>query len=135
MKSSLNRLTGKASSSFTNFKNHWNIPHEGEFLSNKQFIFYCLGGMGIEFSGTATGLVSFGANWFAGNLMGIAVKDFVTIGIIGTLVGYALIFMSPLGMLIYENHGKLAKKEKLIMHSVTLSKICIGFALYFVPAG
>jgi Na+/melibiose symporter-like transporter len=134
MKSSLNRLTGKASSSFTNFKNHWNIPHEGEFLSNKQFIFFCLGSMGIEVFGVGNGLVSWGANWFAGNLMGIAVKDFVTIGIIGTVLGYALIFMQPLGMLIYENHGKLNKKEKIIMHSVTLSKIIIGLALYFIPS-
>ncbi|MEI6579576.1 MAG: MFS transporter [Eubacteriales bacterium] len=134
MKLSSTRISAKTSASFANTKKYWNIPHEGEFLSNKQFIFFCLGSMGIEVFGVGSGLVSWGANWFAGNLMGIAVKDFVTIGIIGTVLGYVLIFMSPLGMLIYENHGKLNKKERTLMHSVTLAKIIIGFILYFVPS-
>jgi len=134
MKLSFQNVKDMAGASFANFKKYWKVPREGEFLSNKQFVYYCLGSMGVEVFGAGTSLVSFGANWFAGNLMGIAVKDFVTVGIIGTVLGYALIFMQPLGMLIYENHGKLNKKEKILMHSVTLSKIFIGFSLYFVPS-
>lgn len=114
-------------------KTYWNKPRDGEFLSNKEFLSFCIGGAGINVFAVITGIVTFGAGYFCGSIMGIAVKDFVTINVISTVLGYVFLLMSPINMLIYENHGRLEKREKTIMHVVTLSKIIIGFMLYFIP--
>jgi len=116
------------------FTTYWNKPHEGEFISYKQLLSFYVGSCGIGFFNIVTGLLGFAAGFFCGSIMGIQVKDFVTIGAIGMVINYIFIFLSPFTMLIYENHGKLRKKEKKTFLILVFVKLVLGAAAYFVPA-
>ena len=132
---SIGGLKTRAVGMVTDIKTHWNKPRPGEFVTDKQFFSFCASGLFTDMWWHGPGMIgSFGVSWFCGSMMGIVMKDFVTINMIGMVLGYVFIFMSPVGMLIYENHGRLNKSEKILMHSVTLTKIAVGFALYFFPA-
>ena len=67
--------------------------------------------------------------------MGIAAIDFSIINIISTIVGYVLMFMNPVGVLIYENHGRLTKKMKVFAHLSYAGKLVVGIGCYFLPQG
>jgi len=132
---SLHSLKTRATDLRDDIKTHWNKPRPGEFVTDKQFFSFAMSGLFTDMWWHGPGMIGgFGMSWFCGSLMGIGMKDFVTISMIGTVLGYLFIFMSPVGMLIYENHGRLNKSEKILMHSVTLVKMVVGFALYFFPS-
>lgn len=118
----------------TYVKSHWNKPGEGEFLSLKEMAAYCISQCGVYVFSTVVGMMSFSAAYFCGAIMEIAAMDFYTISIIGTVLGYALMFMNPLGVLIYENHGQLTKKTRLFAHICYTAQILIGIACYFIPS-
>ena len=67
--------------------------------------------------------------------MGIRTIDFSIINIISTIVGYVLMFMNPIGVLIYENHGRLTSKMKVFAHLSYMGKLVIGIGCYFLPQG
>ncbi len=116
-------------------KNHWNTPGEGEYLTLKEFIAYTLTQGGSYVFLTASGIISFSAGYFCGAVMGIAAIDFSIINIISTIVGYVLMFMNPLNVLIYENHGRLTKKMKIFAHLSFAGKLIVGIGCYFLPQG
>ena len=58
--------------------------------------------------------------------MGIAAIDFSIINIISTIIGYVLMFKNPIGVLIYENHGRLTNKMKIFAHISYAGKLLIG---------
>lgn len=114
---------------------YWDKPREGECLSNKEGLFYTLtssgmniynfmGGNGFAFAASAT---------FAGAIMGIRQVDFATIALIGTILNYAFIWMSPINMLLYENHGVLSKKTKIYANCGAMFMLALAICLYFVP--
>ncbi len=114
-------------------KNHWNTPNEGEYLTLKESTAYMLTQAGSYVFLTASGIISFSAGYFCGSVMGIAAIDFSIINIISTIVGYVLMFMNPIGVLIYENHGRLTKKMKIFAHLSYAGKLIIGISCYFLP--
>ena len=114
-------------------KNHWNTPNEGEYLTLKESTAYMLTQAGSYVFLTASGIISFSAGYFCGSVMGIAAIDFSIINIISTIVGYVLMFMNPIGVLIYENHGRLTKKMKIFAHLSYAGKLIIGIGCYFLP--
>ena len=59
--------------------------------------------------------------------------DFSVINIISTVLGYVLMFMNPINVLIYENHGRLEKKTKIFAHLCYSGKLIIGIGCYFLP--
>ncbi len=119
----------------TYVKEHWNTPNEGEYLSLKEFMAYTLTQAGSYVYLTASGIISFTAGYFCGAVMGIATIDFSIINIISTIIGYVLMFMNPIGVLIYENHGRLTKKMKIFAHLSYMGKLAIGIGCYFLPQG
>ena len=116
-------------------KDHWNTPCEGEYLTLKESAAYMLTQAGSYVFLTASGIISFSAGYFCGSVMGIAAIDFSVINIISTIVGYVLMFMNPLNVLIYENHGRLTKKMKIFAHLSYAGKLAIGIGCYFLPQG
>jgi hypothetical protein len=125
------KIKQKTTALYGDFKKHWNVPREGEFVSNKQFLLFCLGGMFIALFNI--GGIGFGMGFFAGDIMGIALSDFAIIALVGTITGYAFIFITPLSILIYENFGVLEKRDKRLMHIFVISRFVVGLACYLIP--
>ena len=116
-------------------KKNWNTPNEGEYLTLKEMLAYTLAQGGSYVYLTASGIISFSAGYFCGAVMGIRAIDFSIINIISTIVGYVLMFMNPIGVLIYENHGRLTKKMQIFAHLSYMGKLIIGIGCYFLPQG
>ncbi len=60
--------------------------------------------------------------------------DFYLINLISTVIGYILMFTNPVGMLIYENHGRLTPKMKVFTHTTYFGQLLLGVLCYFIPA-
>lgn len=116
-------------------KRNWNTPNEGEYLTLKEMAAYTIAQGGSYVYLTASGIISFTAGYFCGSVMGIRTIDFSIINIISTIVGYVLMFMNPIGVLIYENHGRLTKKMQVFAHLSYMGKLVIGIGCYFLPQG
>lgn len=119
----------------SNLKKNWNAPKEGEYLSLKEFSSFCVGTMGIYGFAFINSLVNFSATcYLVGAIMGITFKEIYIVNLISAILGYIMIFMSPINMLIVDNHGKLSPKTMKFGSAVSLLQIIIGAALYFVPS-
>lgn len=127
-------LVGKVKGVPSYVKEHWNKPNEGEYLSLSEVAAYTMGQAGTYIYMTFSAIMTFSATYFTGSIMGISNLDFTVIGIIGTIIGYILIVFNPVGVLIYENHGRLTPKMKRFAHIAYLSEIIIGICCYFIPS-
>lgn len=115
-------------------KEHWNKPAQGEYISLSEFVSYVAMQGGTYIFITFASIMTFAATYFTGSIMGISNIDFTIIGMIGTVLGYVLIFLNPIGVLIYENHGRLTPKMKVFAHIAYSAQILIGIGCYFVPS-
>lgn len=115
-------------------KTHWNTPNEGEFLPLKEVTAYTVAQAGTYIFMTASGIMTFSASYFCGAILGIAAMDFYIIGLITQIIGYILMFVNPVGVLIYENHGELSPKMRRFAHICYLGQIIVGCMFYFVPS-
>lgn len=115
-------------------RSHWNTPGEGEYLSLKEITAFTVSKTGTYIYMTASGIVTFSASLFCGAIMEIPAMDFYLINLVSTILGYVLMFTNPVGMLIYENHGRLTPGMKKFAHTTYLGQIIIGLACYFIPA-
>ena len=114
-------------------KDHWNTPNENEYVSLKEFCAYTATQAGSYIFLTASGLLSFSASYFCGSIMELSNMQFQLVNLISIIVGYALMFMNPIGVLIYENHGELSPKMKRFAHISYLGEIVIGLLFYLLP--
>ncbi len=114
-------------------KTYWNHPKEGEYVSIKEFVAFCVSASGGNIYGYVAGFIGFNAGFFCGAIMGISVMDFYKIGIIGMVSGYVFTWMTPLNMLIYENFGRLDKKVRNISHVAMIVKVILGIVAYLLP--
>lgn len=112
---------------------HWNKAADGEYLSLKEVTSYGMGQVGGFVYSTVIGIMVFGSTYFCGAIMKISNLDFYKITMIGTILGYALTFLNPLGVLIYENHGKLQKKTKIFALIAYSCQLVLGVLCYFLP--
>lgn len=115
-------------------KAHWKQPGEGEYLSLEEVVAYTASQSGSYIFMTAAGLMTFASNYFCGAIMGIAAMDFYVINLVATIIGYVLIFLNPIGVLIYENHGQLTPKMRVFAHAAFLGQLALGVACYFIPS-
>lgn len=115
-------------------KEHWNTPAEGEYLTLKEMAAYTMSQAGTYIYMTASGIVTFSASLFCGAIMEIPAMDFYLINLISTVIGYILMFTNPVGMLLYENHGRLTPKMKVFAHSTYFGQLLLGALCYFIPA-
>ncbi len=115
-------------------KTHWNTPAEGEYLSLKEMTAYTVSQAGTYVYMTASAIMTFSASFFCGAIMEIPAMDFYFINLISTIIGYILMFTNPVGMLIFENHGRLSSGMKKFAHATYMGQIIIGIGCYFIPA-
>lgn len=114
-------------------KDHWNTPNEGEFVSLKEFCAYTATQAGSYIFLTASGMLSFSASYFCGSIMGLSNIQFQLVNLISTIIGYIFMFMNPISILIYENHGELSPKMRRFAHICYSGEMVIGLLCYFVP--
>ena len=115
-------------------REHWDKPNEGEYLPLKEVVAYTAAQAGSYIFVTASGIMTFSASYFCGAIMGLAAIDFSIINLLGTIVGYILIFLNPISVLIYENHGQLTPKMRKFAHCAYIGEILLGIACYFIPS-
>lgn len=115
-------------------KEHWKNPAKGEYVSLSEFVAYTAMQGGTYIFMTFAAIMTFSATYFTGSIMGISNLDFTIIGMMGTVIGYILIFFNPIGVLIFENHGRLTPKMKVFAHVAYSAEIIIGICCYFIPS-
>lgn len=115
-------------------KRYWKTPNEGEYLSLSEMVAYTATQVGTYVCATFSAIMAFSATYFTGSIMGISNLDFTIISIMGTVIGYLLIFFNPIGVLLYENHGRLTPKMKIFAHCAYSAEIIIGICCYFIPS-
>ena len=130
----ISEITAKIRTVPSYVKDHWNTPAEGEFLTLKESAAYTLSQAGTYIYITASGIVTFSASLFCGAIMEIPAMDFYLINLVSTIIGYVLMFTNPVGMLIYENHGRLTSGMKKFAHATYSGQILLGLLCYFIPA-
>ena len=116
-------MKAKVAAIYGDIKKYWNVPREGDALSNKHRMHFCFVGMFLMLFNL--GGLGFGG-YFAGSIMEISAAHFVTIGIIGMVADNVFRFLSPFHMLLHENLGVLNKKTR--KHRVFSTKI-VNFQL------
>jgi|LSQX01.2.fsa_nt_gb GPH family glycoside/pentoside/hexuronide:cation symporter len=114
-------------------KQYWNNPKEGEYLTLKEMASYTATQAGSYIYLTASSMMTFSASYFCGSIMEISNLTFSTINIISTVIGYVLMFMNPISVLLYENHGRLTKKMRTFAHICYIGQIIVGLCCYFIP--
>lgn len=129
----VSEIIGKVKEAPAYVKVHWNTPAEGEYLSLKEIAAYTASQAGTYIYATAGGLMTFSASYFCGSIMGIAAMDFYLINLVSTIINYVLMFMNPISMLIYENHGRLSSGMRKFAHISYIGEILAGAACYFIP--
>ncbi len=73
-------LTVKIADLITGLKENWHVPKPGEYTSIKEFMFYCLGIMGVcGFTFICNDTVSFTASYLCGSIFEIKMMDFTII--------------------------------------------------------
>ena len=130
----IGEIMAKAKGAPAYIKRYWKTPNEGEYLSLSEMTAYTLTQAGTYIFMTFSSIMTFAATYVTGSIMGISNLDFTIIGIMGTVIGYIFIFFNPIGVLLYENHGRLTPKMKLFAHIAYSAQIIIGICCYFVPS-
>ena len=126
-------IIGKVKEAPAYVKSHWNTPNEGEFVSLKEFCAYTATQAGSYIFLTASGMLSFSASYFCGSIMGLSNIQFQLVNLISTIIGYVFMFMNPISILIYENHGELSPKMRRFAHICYSGETVIGLLCYFIP--
>lgn len=115
-------------------RNHWRTTNPGEYMTLREAVYYCIGSMGINAVNYTITLIAFSAGYFCGSIMGISNQEFYIIGLMGTVFGYVFMFMNPIGVLIYENHGHISRKTTIFALAFWIAQFAVGIGLYFVPS-
>lgn len=128
-----NEIISKVKEAPSYIKEHWNTPSKDEYVSLKETVSYTATQAGSYIFLTAAGLMTFSASYFCGSIMGISNMQFQLVNLISTVIGYLLMFMNPIGVLIYENHGQLTPKMKIFAHISYFGETVVGILCYFLP--
>ena len=106
-------LQQKVGDMILGLKNNWNVPKPGEYTSIKEFMFYCLGIMGVcAFTFICGDTVCFTASYLCGSIFEIQLMDFTIITFISLAVKYATLYIESISMTIFANLGHLEGKKK-----------------------
>lgn len=127
----LPQITEWSKKSYSKLTKHWDVPRPGEYVSNKEFAYFCLGASGATMLQGVLSYVSFAASCFlVGTIYNIAFKDIYLIGLLAIPMMY---LVEPINMFIFDNLGQLDQKTERKIHLVSLILLVMGISLYFVP--
>ena len=128
-------LTQKVADFALGIKENWNKPKPGEYTSIKEFMFYCLGIMGVcGFTFICNDTVTFSATYLCGSIFEIKMMDFTIITFIALAVKYATLYIESISMTIFENLGHLSKDKTRTAIIAYSTCTLIGVIFYFIPS-
>lgn len=115
----------------TDVKTHWDKPHDGEYVSYKEFMAFVLGsGSSMNASYTAGNLSFTAGCMFVGAIYGLKMMDFAMLGIVTMILNY---LFAPFGMIITDNLGSPPKKTMRMINRVNILFTIVGILCFFVP--
>ncbi len=121
----------KGKNTIKDVKTYWNHPREGEYVSNKEFMYFILGAGGCQSAAGGEQYLYFSAGcFFVGAIYGLAMQDFVRLGFVYMILGY---FFAPIDMLVMDNLGKVPRKTMRSVNRICLCYAVFGIACMFVP--
>lgn len=127
----MNKVTSLVTEFFLNLKTYWNKPRPNEYVSNKEFVWFCLGASGSNSASAVLTYVTFTASCFLiGAIYGISFSDIYKIGLIGLPLSFVWNFAN---MMITDNLGELPKKTSKLFKGLFIPIFFVGLALFFVP--
>lgn len=115
----------------TDVKTHWDKPHDGEYVSYKEFMAFVIGsGSSMNASYTAGNLSFTAGCMFVGAIYGLKMMDFAMLGIVTMILNY---LFAPFGMIITDNLGSPPKKTMRMINKVNVIFTIVGILCFFVP--
>lgn len=115
----------------TDFKTHWNKPHDGEYVSYKEFLYFVIGAGASNTAQIAGGNLVFGAGClFVGAIYGLKMMDFVMLGFVGLVLSY---IFNPISMIITDNLGRPPKKTMKFIHLSNIAYVIVGVICFLIP--
>jgi len=116
----------------TKVKKNWNQPNEGEYLSLKEFMFFCFGGMGIGTVSDVVLMLNFAGTCIViGMIFNIGIRDAVVINAIGLGIEYILLSHKAI---ITDNLGRLPKRQTRGVHALFLGLLALAGVLWTLPS-
>lgn len=115
----------------TDIGKYWNKPRDGEYVSNKEFLYFVLGAGGSNTAAYSGGNLLFTASClFVGAIYGLKMMDFVMLGFVGLVLGY---LFNPINMIITDNLGDPPKKTMRMINIASAVFVVVGVLCFFVP--
>lgn len=131
IKTGAQNLAGAARNIVADVKTHWDKPHDGEYVSYKEFMAFVIGsGSSMNASCTAGNLSFTAGCMFVGAIYGLKMMDFAMLGIVGMILNY---LFAPFGMIITDNLGSPPKKTMRMINKVNIIFTIVGILCFFVP--
>ena len=124
-------ISGTVKKFFTDFKTYWNKPRPGEYVSNKEFLFFILGSGGSNNALYTSSNLQFTASClFVGAIYGLKLMDFAMLGIVNMILNY---LFQPIAMIITDNLGRPPKKTMNMINWSEIAFTLIGVCCFFIP--
>ncbi|HIU68358.1 MAG TPA: MFS transporter [Candidatus Scubalenecus merdavium] len=124
-------IVGTVKTFVTDLKTYWDKPRPGEYVSNKEFLYFILGSGGSNNAMNTGANLTFTASClFVGAIYGLRMMDFAMLGIVNMVLNY---LFQPITMIITDNLGRPPKKTMRLINWASLAFVVVGIACFFVP--
>ena len=101
-------IVGIVKTFVTDLKTYWDKPRPGEYVSNKECLYFILGSGGSNNAMNTGANLTFTASClFVGAIYGLRMMDFAMLGVVNMVLNY---LFQPITMIITDNLGRPPKK-------------------------
>ncbi len=127
----MSKIKTVITSFFSDLKTYWKVPRPGEYVSNKEFLWFCVGASGSNSAAAVLTYITFTASCFlVGAIYGISFDDIYKISLIGLPFSYIWNFAN---MMVTDNLGELPDKSYRTFKIIFIPLFFVGMGLFFVP--
>lgn len=124
-------IVGTLKTFVTDLKTYWDKPRPGEYVSNKEFLYFILGSGGSNNAMNTGANLTFTASClFVGAIYGLRMMNFAMLGVVNMVLNY---LFQPITMIITDNLGRPPKKTMRLINWASLAFVVVGIACFFVP--
>lgn len=124
-------IVGTVKTFVKDLKTYWDKPRPGEYVSNKEFLYFILGSGGSNNAMNTGANLTFTASClFVGAIHGLRMMDFAMLGVVNMVLNY---LFQPITMIITDNLGRPPKKTMRLINWASLAFVVVGIACFFVP--
>ncbi len=124
-------IVGTVKTFVKDLKTYWDKPRPGEYVSNKEFLYFILGSGGSNNAMNTGANLTFTASClFVGAIYGLRMMDFAMLGVVNMVLNY---LFQPITMIITDNLGRPPKKTMRLINWASLAFVVVGIACFFVP--